>query len=161
MKRIWAGFFIFAFALSWLTPGAYAAQGHGHDGGGAAGLSLNDGKKWPTDEALRRSMGNIRGSVEPELAAIRAGKATRVKYNALARKINGEVAYIVQNCQLERNADAMLHLVLAELIAGADAMQGKDKHASRRSGAVRVVHALESYGTYFDDPGWKPLKSPD
>jgi hypothetical protein len=65
---------------------------------------------------------------------------------------------MVSNCKLPQNADAMLHLVLADIIAGSDAMQGKLPGTKARDGAVKIVHALDSYGKYFDHPGWSGLK---
>jgi hypothetical protein len=67
------------------------------------------------------------------------------------------VAYIVANCRLSPDADAMLHLVIAELLAGADAMEGKAKGANPGAGADKVIQALDDYGRHFDHPGWQPL----
>jgi hypothetical protein len=50
----------------------------------------------------------------------------------------------------------MLHLVVADLLAGADVMQGKAK-GQAAEGAHKVVVAANSYGRYFDHPGWKAL----
>jgi hypothetical protein len=56
----------------------------------------------------------------------------------------------------------MLHLVIADLLAGAEIMAGKSvqgKTASpRHDGAVRVIGALKSYGKYFQHTGWKTAK---
>ena len=70
--------------------------------------------------------------------------------------LDGDIAYMVENCKLPTEADAMLHLVLAEIIEGSDAMQGKAYGVNKRAGAVKVVQALRSYGEYFDHPGWHP-----
>ena len=51
----------------------------------------------------------------------------------------------------------MLHIVVADLIAGADAMQGKGDLAPR-VGAHKAAMALNAYGKHFRHPGWKPLK---
>ena len=128
--------------------------GHHHEPGSASKLQLKGGQKWPTDEALRQGMVNIRKAVTPDLPAIQRDKLNTQGYDQLAGKINAQVAYIVQNCHLEKEADAMLHLVLADIMAGADAMAGKDKQVSRQAGALKVVQALEDYGNYFDPPGW-------
>ena len=64
---------------------------------------------------------------------------------------------MVKNCKLDENADAMLHLLLADIIAGADAMAGQDSSEARK-GAEKIAHALENYPTYFDHPGWRGLK---
>jgi len=128
--------------------------GHHHEPGGATELQLKDGQKWPTDEALRQGMVTIRDAVTPNLPAIQGDKLNTKDYDRLASKVDAQMAYIVQNCHLEKDADAMLHLVLADMIAGTDAMAGKDKQVSRQAGALKVVHALEDYGKYFNHPGW-------
>jgi hypothetical protein len=49
------------------------------------------------------------------------------------------------------------HLVIADILAGTDAMQGKDKQLGRREGARKITGALNAYGNYFDHPGWRAL----
>jgi hypothetical protein len=48
----------------------------------------------------------------------------------------------------------MLHIIIAELMAGAETMEGKTAD-SRHDGAVRVLQALKSYGKYFQHSNWK------
>ena len=132
-----------AFALTFAGPAAAAGESHEHGhGAGEAKLTLDHGRKWQTDAPLRKGMENIRAVL-----------ATGQKPEALAELVNAEVAYIVQNCKLPEDADAQLHLVIAELLAGADAMKGE--HA--REGAERVAKALNEYGQFFDHPGWRKL----
>ena len=90
-----------------------------------------------------------------DLGAIHSNKLPKEKYAALAKTINSEANYMVQNCNLEPEADAQLHLIIAELMDGSTAME-KQIHA--RDGAVKVIGAIESYGTYFDDPDFNPIK---
>ena len=141
---------------------AATAQDHDHEQGASSGapsvLSLNQGRKWPTDANLRQGMGRIRDAIEEPMPAIYAGKADSVQFEIRARRVNEQIAFMVQNCKLDKETDAMLHLVLAEIIAGAEAMEGKNKELDRRGGAMKVMHALENYGRYFDHPGWRPLK---
>lgn len=138
---------------------ARAEEPHGHETAEApARLSLNAGKKWTTDAPLRQAMTNIRDAMAQALDPIDHGKFSRADYDALARKINGEVAYMVSNCHLEPKADAQLHLIIAQLLAGAEIMEGKIAKAKRKSGAVKVVVALRNYGKYFEHEGWQPLK---
>ena len=136
-----------AVAVAFGAPFAYGQAAHEHDHGAAeVKLVLDQGKKWPTDAPLRQGMENIR-------AALGAG----MKYQALANKVNAEVAGIVQNCKLEPQADAQLHIVIAELMAGAEAMEGKVQGETRRDGAEKVARALNAYGAHFDHAGWKRL----
>lgn len=130
-----------AFALAFAGPAAAAGEPHEHGhGAGEAKLVLDRGRKWQTDAPLRKGMENIRAVL-----------ATRQKPEALAELVNAEVAYIVQNCKLPEDADAQLHLLIAEILAGADAMKGEHP----REGAERVARALDQYGVFFDHPGWR------
>lgn len=136
---------------------AHAADDHGHGAATPAKLSLDQGRKWPTDEALRKGMSSIRGIVEPQLVAAHAGKLQPAQYRDLATKVESEVGTIVANCKLEPKADAMLHLVIAQIGAGTDAMAGRDAKRPPVQGLKQVVRAIDDYGRYFDDPGFKPV----
>lgn len=148
--------------LGLTAAGGAAAHDHDHDHGASAAtpsaLALNQGRKWPTDASLRQGMGRIRDAMEAAMPAISAGKADTARFDAAAGQVNEQIAFMVQNCKLDKETDAMLHLVLAEIIAGAEAMEGKSKELDRRDGAVKVIDALENYDRYFDHPGWRPLK---
>lgn len=140
-----------------IGPAVAQATAHGHDAATTHQLTLNEGRKWATDAPLRAGMGRIRGLVEPQLRAAHAGKLTPAQYRELAAKVETEVAGIVANCKLEPKADAMLHIVIADIGAGTDTMAGKDPHAGPASGVVKVAQALNQYGSHFDDPGFKPV----
>jgi hypothetical protein len=122
--------------LAFGAPAFAAGDVHSHDpAAGEAKLVLNHGKKWETDAPLRQGMENIRSAV-----------AKGMNSDALAQKVEAEVAGIVQNCKLEPAADEQLHIVIADLLAGAEA---------RDPG--RVKQALNAYGEHFDHAGWKRL----
>jgi hypothetical protein len=126
---------------------------HGHEQHGAT-LQLNAGKKWETDAALRKAMGEIRQSIAGSLHAIHENKLSPNGYAGLAKQVESAVGEIVANCKLPPAADAQLHIVVADLLAGAERMAGK---AQRMDGAVKVIGALDNYGKYFDDPGFQPI----
>lgn len=147
-----------AVALAFGGPAIAANDAHEHGHGAQeAKLVLDHGKKWRTDAPLREGMDKIRGAIAKDVKAIHANKATPAQYEALAAKVNAEVAGIVQNCKLEPEADAQLHIVVAELLAGAEAMQGKEKGVKPRAGAERVAKALNAYGEHFEHAGWKRI----
>ena len=158
MKGIWTLLVAAGLALG-LAAGSLAADAHKHDHDAApARLELNNGKKWTTDEPMRQGMHNIRKLMDASLHDIHEGKLSAAKYGALAKKVNAEVGGIVANCKLEPKADAQLHLVIADIGEGVEAMEGKAKKVKRSAGAIKVLGALEKYGTYFDHPGWQPIK---
>lgn len=136
-----------------------AAEDHHHGESGTAvqKLQLNAGKKWATDAALRQSMDEINQAMAKALPLIHKDRFGDSDYAALATTINQKVGYAIEHCKLEAKADAMLHLVIAELMAGAEIMEGKTA-AARHDGAVRVRQALESYGKYFQHPNWKTAR---
>jgi hypothetical protein len=135
---------------------ALAAGEHGHGGHGAAAveLTLKNGQKWPTDEPLRKGMSAMRTVMAASLERIHANQFTPTDYVALASRLQEQVDYVTANCKLPKDADAQLHIVLAEVLEGIDAMKA-GKNGSK--GAERTVGALEAYGRHFDDPSWRPL----
>ena len=150
-----------AVALIASSVGPILAQttAHSHDAATPHKLTLNQGRKWATDEPLRAGMGRIRNLVEPQLGAAHAGKLTPSQYRELATQVETEVGGIVANCKLEPKADAMLHLVIADLGAGTDAMAGKDAKTRPALGLVKVAQAVNQYGSHFDHPGFKPIRN--
>lgn len=137
-----------------------AAEDHHHHGESSTPvqkLQLNAGKKWATDAALRQSMDDINQAMAKALPLIHKDRFGDSDYAALATTINQKVGYAVEHCKLDAKADAMLHLVIAELMAGAEIMEGKTT-AARHDGAVRVRQALESYGKYFQHSNWKTAR---
>ena len=127
---------------------------HGESSAAVHKLELNAGKKWATDAALRQSMNEINQAMGKALPLIHKDRFSDADYAALATTINQKVGYAIEHCKLDAKADAMLHLIIGELTAGAEVMEGKTANA-RHDGAVRVRQALESYGKYFQHPNWK------
>jgi hypothetical protein len=101
-------------------------------------------------------MSEIRAALAAKAVAIHKGTLTPDDYKALGTLVQAHVANIVTECKLEPAADENLHLIVAELSAGADAMQGKAKVAPA-AGAVQTVGAVNQYDRYFKHPGWKPM----
>jgi len=146
---------VLAAALVALPASVAWAQDHhhGHEGG-AQTLQLDHGKKWATDAPLREAMTAIRDALQADHPAIHARSQPPAAYEALAQRIDAQIAHIVEQCKLPADADANLHVLLAEIIGGADAMRESDPQVAR-AGAVRVIQALNRYPQYFDHPGWK------
>ncbi len=136
---------------------SFAATGHEHGHGeDAQALQLDAGKRWATDAPLRQAMGIINDDMRQALPAIHEDRLPTERYGELAEVVRSQAAYMVENCQLSADADAQLHLIIAQLLSGADAMSGEA--SAQRDGAVTVAGALDNYATYFADDGFKPLE---
>lgn len=136
---------------------AIAAEHDHHANHQQSTLHLNNGKKWQTDAPLRRSMVDIRQQLSERIEAIHNKQLAVQDYHALATTIESEISTIIAECKLPPEADAQLHLVLAELISGISMMSGQQDAAQARRGAVKVISALNAYSQYFDDPGFTPF----
>jgi len=153
---------IFAVVLTAIALGASpnilaaesAAHNHSHGSAEPTKLHLNAGKKWATDEPLRQAMNDINQAMAKAIPAIHKNQYGNDDYQALATTISENVASAIQNCKLEPQADAMLHLVIADLMEGAETMRGKTS-TSRHDGAVQALEALKAYGKHFQHAGWK------
>lgn len=146
----------FALSLAAAVPAAFAADPHHHGhGAGAPKLQLNQGKKWVTDAPLRESMAAIRETVHGAPAPLHKGTAKAADYAPVGNRVEAEVGRIVKECKLPPDADAQLHVVVADLLAGADAMKAAKDAKAGRAGLIQVDRALTAYGRHFDHPGWK------
>ena len=148
-----------AMVLALGRPALSQTAAHDHGAAAPHELTLNQGRKWATDAPLRAGMARIRGLVEPRIGAAHAGKLTPVQYRELATQVETEVGGIVANCKLEPKADAMLHLVIADIGAGTDSMAGKNAAAAPAAGLMQVARAVNRYGSHFDDPGFTPIRN--
>ena len=157
--KITSSIAMIALALS-VSANIHAAGGgdtHHHGGNESQKLQLNAGKKWATDEVLRQTMDGINQAMAKALPKIHQNEFSNEQYQALAATVSQKLAYAVEHCKLEPKSDAMLHLVIAELMAGTETMEGKTSN-SRHDGAVQVLMSLKTYGKYFQHPGWKVAK---
>ncbi|MBS0372589.1 MAG: hypothetical protein JSS57_25715 [Proteobacteria bacterium] len=158
--RPWLTLAISAFTLLAAPQASFAADAHHphhehHGTAPAAGLHLNAGAQWETDAPLRQVMDDINRALARALPAIHGERFGRRDYAALAATVDRKVAYAVEHCRLAPEADEVLHLVIADMLGGAEMMRSK-LPAQRHAGAARLHRALQDYGTYFQHPGWQP-----
>ena len=143
---------LIAIGLALAPMGAAAAEPHGH--AATVQIKLDNGKKWATDEVLRRGMGEIRLAMAGALGPIHRNELSPASYAALAARVQEQVDYVIANCQLPEEADHQLHIVLEQILDGIAAMKAE---SAPTDGAVQIVRALELYGDHFDHTGWQPL----
>ena len=136
---------------------AVAEEPHSHHQDHSTKLELNQGKKWETDEPLRKGMTEIKTILEGKLPEIHSDRLDSKGYIEAARKISASVNSIFKNCKLSPKADAALHVVLTEIIGGAETMKVAPSTTEKRQGAIRVIDALSDYAKFFEHSGWIPI----
>lgn len=151
---------LLAIALSSPLAALAAADAHDHGKSSPHKLELNAGKKWGTDDALRQAMSSIQKSVSQTLPKAHSGRAKVADYDAFGKDITAQVTYIVENCKLDPKADEQLHIIVADMMSGVEAAEGKEGEKKRASGVVKVAQAANAYGKHFDHTGWKAIKMP-
>jgi hypothetical protein len=134
------------------------AKHHEHGGQANAELKLDDGKKWQTDASLRKGMTKIQAALQDNIGPIHRGEFTDAQYTLLGEGMLTELNAIFKNCTLPPKADAMIHLVLTQIMDGVLVMKGQRAGEVPRNGAIKVIQALADYGKFFAHPGWKPLQ---
>jgi len=136
-----------------VSPSAPARHDHhhAHEAAGMPELRLNDGQRWATDGPLRAGMLRIRQAFEQALPALRDGTSGHGAYAALADELDSQLRFLFANCRLPPDADAQLHLLLAQVAEAASAL----REAGDPAPGMHALHrALETYGDYFRHPGW-------
>ena len=151
---------LLAVALSSPFAALAATDAHDHGKSSPHKLELNAGKKWGTDDALRQAMSTIHTSVSQILPKVHSGKAKAADYEAFSKDVTAQVAYIVENCKLDPQADAQLHIIVADIMSGVEAAEGKEGEKQRASGVVKIAQASNAYGKHFDHAGWKAIQLP-
>lgn len=129
-------------------PHAVAATDDQH-GDMHSKLRLDEGQPWATDAPLVAGMERIRDAVN-EAAALPALNATSAA--ALAQSVRDQVNFLIANCRLEPDADATLHVFIAQLLNAAAALE-KDPASSE--GLPELQETLREYPHYFAHPGWQ------
>ena len=116
---------------------ASAAAEHQHEAHAATAASTPEpGKRWATDAPLREGMGRIRTSVDG-LGHSAKGHLSAGQAKDLAAGIEKDVNFLIANCKLEPEADAALHLIIAKLLQGAQAIKADPSDAK----GMELLHA--------------------
>ncbi|MBP9709238.1 MAG: hypothetical protein KBD78_16505 [Oligoflexales bacterium] len=115
------------------------------------------GKKYESDAPLRTHMSAIRTEMQSKIGDIHSGRVKDEDYQRLSEKIDTSIQSIFKDCKLKPEADAALHTILTEIMAGSAAMKTGPKTEARPQGFLKVIKGLDSYGQMFNHAGWKPM----
>lgn len=138
-------------------PAAAVDRMPAHDHLHPESLHLNQGQRWPTNAALRQGMGGIRDAVIGAVHADTSRELTAAEAGKLADAIRTQADYLVAHCVLAPEADATLHALLGQLLAGAEALRA---NPADEEALHRIIQALKEYPVYFDHEGWRSVTSP-
>lgn len=146
-----------AAGLTSLAAPVYAAtDAHTlREGTQSAAPALRQGQKWETDEVLRQGMDNIRRAMIANREAIKQGQFSVQDYQRLAAAVDQDLAGIVKNCKLSKEADKAFHvIVLADLAQSTESIRTSPKAQAQRAWVFGALQSLHNYGEYFQHPGW-------
>ncbi|MBA1261330.1 DnrO protein [Stutzerimonas stutzeri] len=137
-------------ALDVVISTAHATQSH-HDHASPAAAPAATGEQWATDAPLREGMTRLQRSVEAALAGNPAQPIGEAEAIQLQKDVETHVSYLLENCQLPEQADAALHVLLIDLLKGAEALS---EPAEREQGIQRILASLHQYPELFAAPHW-------
>src|SRR5690606_19547463 len=115
---------------------------------------LADGQRWETDEPLRKAMADIRDDLAKNLPAYHDAQLQPADADALATAIQGNIDYMIANCKLAPEPDAVLHVMIGRMM-GATAALRVDPASS--DGMPQLVSVVNDYQATFDHEGLQPL----
>ena len=125
---------------------AHAAHAHA-----PAAAAPAPAQRWATDAPLREGMRSIRVAVQA-LEHYEHGHMGIAQASSTVALIDTSVNDIFANCRLEPDADVALHGLLAQFLAGAEAVRTSQQVPVQEIAGMRS--ALARYPQLFDDPAW-------
>lgn len=132
---------------------AEAAHDHHHNESSQKELKLNNGKKWPTDTALRNNMDEIHNHIKAQLGKIQSDNFKDKEFIQLGKKIEKNVQNIFKSCKLEPKADAQLHIIMTGLIAENTKLIGELTAEGKKEATFGILTHYRSYLKFFDHTG--------
>lgn len=115
---------------------------------------LADGQRWQTDEPLRKAMGDIRDDVAKSLPAYHDAQLQPADADALATAVQRNIDYMIANCELAPEPDAVLHVMIGRMMGAISALREDPASAE---GMPQLVSVFNDYQASFDHEGLQPL----
>lgn len=107
-------------------------------------------RKFATDKNLRQGMDTVLDTMMKLHRSESSGFAKNQLIDA-GKNIEAAVQGVFKNCKLAPEADAALHPVLSEILAGA----GLFKDGKFESGHEKIHFAFIKYEDFFEHAGWR------
>lgn len=114
-------------------------------------------RRWRPDERVRSGIDDMRAAIVAN-ALLRTNATTDAAQLAeLGRTMESRVAAMIACCTHDGVASRHLHMLLVEMADGIALMQRAAHADARRMGLLKVVQALNLYGTMFAHPDWRAM----
>ncbi|SBV37031.1 DnrO protein [uncultured Stenotrophomonas sp.] len=134
-----------------LPAAARPVHDHAHAAHTPQAPAAAPAQQWPSDASLREGMRRIRVAVQG-LEHYEHGHIGIAQASATTTLIDEAIAGMFAGCKLEPDADVVLHGLLAEFMAGAEAVRTSPQVPVAE--IARMRQALARYPQLFDDPRW-------
>lgn len=115
--------------------------------GAAPAISLNEGRKWHTDDETAAAIRNMNGRTKQ--FATQADFTSLPAYQELGQTLNGELNSLYRNCTITGPAFGELQKLLEPVAADILIMQGKDLNAASAA-ELRIEERLASFPDFFE-----------
>jgi hypothetical protein len=126
--------------------------------GPVSGPAVGAEPKWPTDEPIRAAMAVIRKATLDNHTLVTHRRMPQADARRFAETVSREVARIKAEADLPPEGRSEFDAILADILAGAEAVAGRGGEQTPIDGIVRIDAALARYPLHFDDPTWQPLR---
>lgn len=145
LKYAALGFFVLLFSINIIV---FAGEHEHHNRQQLEqSLSLNNGKKWATDKALRTNMSSVHKDLKKILEKAKSNKVAISDYQLFGKNLNDNINNIFKNCKLEPKADVQLHIIMAEFLKASKELTDNSVIAKKK---VAVYNVLSNIAVRFN-----------
>ncbi|WP_295557735.1 hypothetical protein [uncultured Hyphomicrobium sp.] len=122
------------------------------------GIAASADAKWPADDVLRSGMAAIRKATLDSHTLVTHRRMPPASARSFAERIRKEADRIEADAAVPLTAKPDLKTLLADIVAGAEAVAGRGGELTPIDGIIQIDTALARYPERFDDPTWQPLR---
>ncbi|NMG42918.1 hypothetical protein GPA22_04110 [Aromatoleum toluvorans] len=142
-----------------LVPAAVSATSAGRTDIPAtvSAVEAEAARRWRPTEEVRGGIDEIRTAISTSVDAGPARPLDAVRLAELGRTIDAQISQLLACCTKDETSVRHLNMLLAEMSDGTQLMRRAGSVDARRMGLLKVLQALNLYGTLFDHPGWRAL----
>lgn len=147
----------FAAALAFASTAASATSAAAFVPANPAPVTAEAARNWRPDERVRSGIDDMRAAIVASALLRTHATADTAPLAELGRTMESRVAAMIACCTHDGVASRHLHMLLVEMADGIALMQRAAHTDARRMGLLKVVQALNLYGTMFSHSGWRAL----